>query len=334
MGVLFGAAAHDGPAWYRAEVPARWLREQGISARVVYDTLDESQGHLEGVEAVLVQRARNVDNLPAIRGLKARGIRTLFELDDDVWRVPGWNPLRHDFPADVLGRMETILAEVDGVVVTTEALAAVVRRLNPSVTVVDNAVPLDLIPPAWPSHGADVRIGWAGSATHQGDVVMVTPILRRLLSEHPHLRMTFMGLCPTALAWEPQVTVKTWVPADRYYEALAGLECDVMIAPLAPHRFNESKSAVKFYEAAALGLPMVASDIGPYRVIQHGVTGFRVPNTAEAWRDTLGRLIRDADLRRQVGRQARAWVERNASMDVRGPAWADVLGCPAGLVAA
>jgi len=82
---------------------------------------------------------------------------------------------------------------------------------------------------------------------------------------------------------------------------------DVNLAPLElNHKFTESKSELKYFEAALMELPTVASDIAPFRVgITDGRTGFLCGNE-QAWFQALERLVLDADLRVRMGKAARA----------------------------
>lgn len=64
-------------------------------------------------------------------------------------------------------------------------------------------------------------------------------------------------------------------------------------------------------EAMAQGLPAVVSDIpGPRELVRHGETGFLfTAGDAEGLADRLEELIGDADLRREMGRRARRFIE-------------------------
>ena len=59
-------------------------------------------------------------------------------------------------------------------------------------------------------------------------------------------------------------------------------------------------------QAAAVGVPVVATDVkGTREVVVNAQTGFLVPlDDAEALADRLGRLLDDAELRRQMGTRA------------------------------
>jgi len=77
---------------------------------------------------------------------------------------------------------------------------------------------------------------------------------------------------------------------------------------LASYREGYPRSAM---EAAAMGLPVVATDIrGCRQVVEDGVTGMLVPvRDAGALAAAIGRLAGDAELRRRVGEAARRRAE-------------------------
>ncbi|MGW0582621.1 LAGLIDADG family homing endonuclease [Streptomyces sp. NPDC002920] len=68
---------------------------------------------------------------------------------------------------------------------------------------------------------------------------------------------------------------------------------------------HNSKFATKFLESSVLGIPLIASDIEPYRrLIRHGENGFLVRYEHE-WGRLLKRLVDDPELRQRVGMTAR-----------------------------
>jgi len=68
-------------------------------------------------------------------------------------------------------------------------------------------------------------------------------------------------------------------------------------------------------EAMASGLPVVATRVGGVpEIVQHGVTGYLVdPGDENALAEALSILIGDCQLRREMGRRARRYVEENHS---------------------
>ena len=79
---------------------------------------------------------------------------------------------------------------------------------------------------------------------------------------------------------------------------LAGV--DVSLAPLRRDRFSDAKSEVKYLEAAAVGVPTIASASPAFEVaIRPGENGLLAATRAE-WDAALRALVRDGGLRRRL----------------------------------
>jgi glycosyltransferase involved in cell wall biosynthesis len=73
------------------------------------------------------------------------------------------------------------------------------------------------------------------------------------------------------------------------------------------------KSGLKAIQYMAFGLPVVASDAGiTPRVVRDRVTGILV-RTDDEWLEALERLVRDPELRRQLGEAGRRDVMQKYS---------------------
>jgi glycosyltransferase involved in cell wall biosynthesis len=82
---------------------------------------------------------------------------------------------------------------------------------------------------------------------------------------------------------------------------------DVNLAPLEiGNPYCEAKSELKYYQAALVGVPTIASATQPFReAIKHGETGF-LASTGEEWHRSLTALLEDPTLRKNVATAARA----------------------------
>lgn len=105
------------------------------------------------------------------------------------------------------------------------------------------------------------------------------------------------------------------LPADRHRHSwweeklikyYSTIDFDIGLAPLEDTLFTRSKSYIKALEYGALGIPVIASDVGPYReYVEDGVTGFLVSKESE-WIDRIRLLIDDPELRESMGAAAHA----------------------------
>jgi len=290
--------------------------------------VSEQRGDLKGVTTYMSQRGWEPMLVLAMEILHRRGIRTLYELDDDVWNIPSYNPLGKFFTPQHINGMENAMRLADEVIVTTPYLGHVVSKFNTNVRIIRNAVPLDMVP-VLPRTLSGVRIGWHGSATHHGDLAIIMPILRKVLQAHQNVTAVFMGCLPYGWRVGPQVEFHNWVAPEVLYDKLAQLNLDFAVAPLSSHVFNRSKSDVKIVENAVVGVPVIASDFGPYRVVRDGETGFKITgNSPKMWRDALETLIIDQPLRQRMGAEALRWAQSYTSMDAVGRDWELAMNFP------
>ena len=209
---------------------------------------------------------------------------------------------------------------------TSLAMADRVRRLTPErseVSVTPFGVDLRQFAPAAPAsvravltigtvktlapkYGLDVLLR-AYSALLQDDAVR---------TQAPPTRLLIVGGGPErealqALAGALGVASQTeFVGPVEHREVPRWLhELDVYVAP---SRLDSESFGVAVIEASACGVPVVVSDSGGLpEVVRDGVTGLVVPrDDVPALTQALRRLVLDAALRRTLGSQGRAHVQR------------------------
>lgn len=234
--------------------------------------------------------------------------RMVLELDDDLWNIPPSNVKAYNaFTPGLLDNLRRNIEASDAVTVTTDVLAERVAPWNRNVHVVPNRIPAWLLEHDRPQRD-EFTVGWAGSPSHEMDWTDVGPQIGRFLKRHPDVRVHLMGArFKSMLSWD-----RTRVRADRWIDSLPdyyrAIDFDVALAPLLPHVFNRVKSDIRLVEMAALGIPVVASNNGPYEdATLHGARGFLVDADHE-WAHHLRRLVEDDDLRAEMGRNARLWA--------------------------
>jgi glycosyltransferase involved in cell wall biosynthesis len=252
--------------------------------------------------------------------LHARGHRVLIGIDDDYWHTSPWHPIGPRL--DSLMRLEVLLAAADGLVVTTRPIRDIVTRFNANVAIVPNGVDVGVMPaPRWPRGGRATRVGWSGWIGHHGDTAILEGPLRALFAKDPRVMFVVAGETPVWAASEPRVeNDPRLLPPLAHYRRLARLQLDVCVIPLVEHPWNESRSTLKALETAALGIPMIVSDVGPYRTVPDDVA-LKVANTEAAWRAALARMIDDASLRTVLAQRALRWVNDHHTIETTGPLW-------------
>lgn len=126
-------------------------------------------------------------------------------------------------------------------------------------------------------------------------------------------------------AWVDEDTVEWLGHRDDVARVLAGAH----LACLPSYREGLPKSLI---EAASCGRAIVTCDVpGCREIVRHEYNGLLVPaRQSEPLADALERLIRDGALRRQLGRNGRAWVEAEFSQEHVAEATLHLYRVPAG----
>ncbi len=170
---------------------------------------------------------------------------------------------------------------------------------------------------------------WCGNS-HYHDLQLIEEVITKICQKYPNVHFCMMGyfgesnqgknlfqdipgstsICPHC----KQAGQLEKIPGiDLLYYPSKLKECafDIAVAPIIETGFNQSKSDLKIKEYAALGLPVVASNITPYKEsVMEGYTGF-LASTGKEWFDYLELLIKDEALRKRLGKNNYLWYSQN-----------------------
>jgi glycosyltransferase involved in cell wall biosynthesis len=327
--VAFVVGADGAIARYRVHHPSEALALHGGTGRIAH-YLDPALDRIaDGMDAVVLQRVPATMHLLDLIGRwRAAGTLVVFDVDDLIVdpdlidSIPGLANLtaaERDLYLDGLHRYRTTSEHCDGVIVPTTALAeSVASTTGLPVAVVPNAlglVELRLAAAARSRRAATsdrVTLAYfSGSDTHQPDLDLLVGPLTQVLADRPEVDLLVVGPVTTGAelaAFGERVRHREFQPWDRLYGQLA--DVDVNLAPLVlPSTFNEAKSAIKWLEAAAVGVPTVASASGAFTdAIDPDVTGV-LCRSADDWIDALTAMVDDPRRRRRIGRAAQRRAE-------------------------
>jgi len=315
---VFGWAADThGCGYYRMQLPALGLLDQGMHVECA-PFLPDDHGRFD---VVVGQRVVKSDTSQHWQQMAADGRRLIYELDDDIWSLGEDNSAREFYAKPgLLDLVAENVACAAAVTCTTGPLAERLRQFNSNVHVIPNYIDAALLHMQRPKR-SKVTIGWAGSPTHSLDVRAPVRALRKLLASRRLVDLHVIGTDYRRQLGRADGRFSHWAqPVPAYYRLL---DFDIGLAPLADTEFNRSKSPIKALEYAALGIPVVASNVGPYAgFVQHGVTGFLCDTEAD-WARYLRELVNDSALRQAMGLAARVQAH---DWTIQGNAhrWADV----------
>ncbi len=224
------------------------------------------------------------------------------------------------------GRVQQTMLAADFCTCPTETLASALRCFQKTTFVLPNGFDEERYARSRQAVAARrlaakdglVRLGYAGgSRTHQRDFGVAVTAVAQVLREHPECRLVLFQLehaagithClepeefPELQGLDSQIEWRAMVPVQDLPAELARF--DINLAPLETgNAFCEAKSELKYFEAALVEVPTVASPTAPFaRAICPGETGL-LAATSEEWYAALKSLVTDPQRRQILGRAA------------------------------
>lgn len=335
MRVRIQHADRGGCGFYRLIWPAETLAGMGLDVATHNqwpEGLRRRQGngldHLLSVDVgdadvVVLQRPMEGSVLESIPVMQRQGVAVVVELDDDFTALPRNHPARRGTAGvDRNGErrqfnrryLRLCCERADLVTCSTPAIGE--RYAPDHHVVVPNCVPAHYLTIAGADHDG-VRVGWTGSTqTHVGDLEAAGDGIARALDGRPfYVVGTGEGVAPALGLDEHRIEAAGWLPIEDYPHAYADL--DVAVVPLEDNDFNRAKSWLKGIEAAALGVPFVASPTDPYcELVAMGAGG--LARTPDEWRIMVRLLIDNVDARQEIAGRGR---EVASHWTIEGNAW-------------
>lgn len=277
-------------------------------------------------DIVLIQK----ETFPALlfRLLTRINRRVIYEMDDTIFEInPGFSkdPIKL-----VLQRMQArqckfMMKRACFVVAENEYIADEVRRHNDQVALVTSPIDTGAFVPrsrAKPA-GEPLTLGWIGSPSTTYMLAAITPVFAALRHRTGGWRLKVVGADPEFDIEGIDLQHKPW----RLEEQLADLQSfDIGLMPLDDSPFNRGRLGYKMVQYMAVGIPVVASNLGLNRsVIKDGENGFLVGDE-QGWVERLEQLIDDPAARARMGQVGRALAVERFSVQRNLQVWLDVFG--------
>jgi glycosyltransferase involved in cell wall biosynthesis len=276
-------------------------------------------------DVVVIQYASGKHWLKIVRDLQDAGVTVLYEIDDYVHsaRKNKSHEMSSAFGAERLRQMEMVMRVVDGIICSTAFIARRYSSFSSRTWECRNGI--DLKRYEWPKPPrSGVTIGWAGGVGHRQSLARWEPALRNVLRTRPETRFVSVGHAAAAEFMDefPGRAVAYPTAGIEVYPATMSL-FDVSIAPSAENNQFRGKSDLRWLEASAVGIPLVAHpDV--YPDIEDGVTGVHASSVDEV-EAALLRMVDDAAERERIGNAAHAHVAEHRRIEVMAQSWSEVL---------
>lgn len=178
--ILFVGQGKTPVCWYRAALPAMHLgadwvgiyigddpRHPGLYVSTGLVKNNTQEPVFEDYRVVILQQPLGSMWFDRIKGLQARGIKVLYEVDDylhGVHKAKGHDYARF-YKKDVLPKFELCMRACDGLIASTEFIARRYKKFNPNTYVCRNGIDLARYALTIPERPT-VSIGWAGATGH------------------------------------------------------------------------------------------------------------------------------------------------------------------------
>jgi len=238
------------------------------------------------------------------------------DFDDNLFKVDSSNPNKEYFEE---GTRLSIMAKQqieksDALIVSTHELQDEYSQYHDNIFVLPNLYDAKDYPQKrqFKEELVNQYIFWGGSTSHELDLAMIMPAIRQLLTDKKNVMFVTMGYHPDAgfMSLTKDQVENQWlrlssVPSfAEYAKAITHVPATIAIAPLTDTLFNRGKSAIKYFEYASQGIPVVASDIGTYYPITHKETGLLAKNNPIDWYACMDLLLEDEALRNKLAHKA------------------------------
>lgn len=155
------------------------------------------------------------------------------------------------------------------------------------------------------------KIGWIGSPSTQSYLKIIHDALKSISKIHK-IKLKVIGISNYTIEGV-NVECEEW---SELNETKLLNEIDIGIMPLPNNPFERGKCGYKLIQYGASHKASIASPVGANnKIISQGVNGY-LAETTKDWITYIIMLIRDKELRDQLGLNARKNVEQNYSLQI------------------
>ena len=316
MKILVLTQSFSGCGYHRLMLPVSLMQKE--KARIT-DVFPEEFDY----NIVNINRLWAKDDIFELR--KKHGFKLVVDVDD-FWILDNHH-LDFDTYNEHLIDIKIIkhLKEADLVTCTHERLAERVYYHNKNVEILPNAIPYGQNQFTSERNESDlVRLFWAGGISHEEDLKILKPIMKRVLNSDlkDKVKAVLGGYSDSNLTeqhiWKKMAAYFTadallpnmayrGLPVFEYYKMY--MESDIKLIPLRKTTFNGYKSNLKILEAAGKGIPVIVSKTDPYLGFPGDVVYY------ENWDKNIRALVEDADLRKEKGRALFEYCAKNYNFE-------------------
>ena len=313
MNVLGVTRQNSAVGYHRIMLPLHYMKREGLiddHVRLTDQLTDEAfKGHQ--FDIVVMNRYAEGYELEQVLDLRERyGFRLVVDVDD-YWRLDPWHILYGAYPTQ---KVIDHLQAADLVTCTNQLLEDVLwKELSvKNVHILPNGLPFD------EDQFIDIRSDqtdrtrfvYVGGNTHLHDIKAIAGAMKKVQSNSLFRDEASITLCgfQEHEVWHRMAVylkggyggnfgIREGLPISQYMNLYN--DADVALAPLVDSKFNRMKSNLKALEAGAKRIPLIASDVAPYRGSEYILTAV---NSAE-WSIYMREMVDSPNYREWLGEQ-------------------------------
>lgn len=323
--MVHGLSENNPPYFYRFANPAHFLKSSGCFVQETsLEKIEEDAGEFDIIYLSRTPLTSSLKKL--LKQAEKNRITTILDVDDLIFHEDFLKDFY--FLADdenhlqeykeLLVKMQRTFEQVDYLLGSTPQIAALGEEHQKTSLYFRNLLLYNHLPLFKTLYEERPRfkkkiIGYfSGSNTHDHDFASIVPVLEKVLAkdnEAELLVMGFIGHNDFMEKYKTRITIKSFSDYEDYLRTIQ--LCKVVVTPLARiNMFSDSKSNIKFLEAAAVGTPVIATPIDEMNTyIEHGVTGWLADSDKE-WEKALQSSLCE-DYGEYVGARACRFVMKN-----------------------
>ncbi len=330
---LFIGLGTSAPSWYRCGLPANelgadwlalWTAPKGHDIfKVPWAGTVSKFPDFNDYDTIIVQQPRGDQWLAQIKEWQKQGKTVFFEVDDFLHGVHKIkeHSNRHMFAKPEIKKLVACMKQCDAMICSTEFLSEQYKKYNPNQYVCKIGIDTHRYKSVRLPERKHLVIGWAGGTGHHHAVGSWLEEVIKLVNLYDDVGFASTGTNYAQVVAHHCGNDKAlsipWVSIENYPFSLTNF--DIVIAPAHESKYFLSKSDLRWLEASALGIPVVA-DPRVYSEVVDGSTGL-LASTPEEVGDQLMELIEDSNLRHDIGTRAQCHVVEKRDIAIMAKQW-------------
>ena len=318
MRILVITQQNSGVGYHRMMLPVYYLEK---TYAYFTDVLNEEALN-EGFDILLINRFCPGTPIEKLLEYKEKyGFKLIVDIDD-YWYLDSSHILFSVYPTqEIINHIKI----ADLVTCTNDLLWEEIRPYNSNVAILPNALPYGNDQFTDVREQSDkVKFVYTGSITHEKDIKILQYPLKRVASDSQLSKKVFFELCGfndegagSAAIWHRMISnftcglklggTRRFLPVTEYMNFYN--DADVSLVPLVDTKFNRMKSNLKLLEAACKKIPVICSNVPPYK----GSPMIQV-NSQGDWYKEIKKVTQDSIYRSEKGLELFEWANENYNL--------------------